>query len=551
MSAHPQHSSDEQLIRVAPPYLRNWSLLSTTQIRKLETLYAEQYTKVSPKLTLMAIAGKSTARLCAAIAPCAQKIWIACGPGNNGADGLVAAIELVKMGKTPYVSFYGKRFTQSAPTSSSESFLINDHLSAQRAALANGIVLHDEPPKEWDIAVDALLGIGINHKNQRPIEGTLLKWINLINTSHKPVLCVDIPSGLCADTGCMSDTLEPTSNELTQSCPNPNPNQARYTLTFLGLKPGLFTGNGKDFAGEIWLDTLVKPAKHVELLQITEDLIKGSVQLNPSPVITHRALNTHKGTYSDVIVLGGALGMQGAAILAATSALHMGAGRVYLCLLHSSPSHQNINPALMTREAADLKQLALETSTVVCGCGAGKEIQTYLGFVLTNSSSLVLDADALNAIASNQTLKELLIARHSKRMSTVLTPHPLEAARLLGISTKQVQANRIRSAQALADLFYCTVVLKGAGSVIAQCGTSEFDACVSVNPTGCPLLASAGTGDVLAGMIGALLARKGDPWTSACEAVYLHGQIAQEWGVKESFDAQLLAQRVTYPRTRN
>lgn len=545
-STHPLTRPGEP-IRIAPPYSGHLPLLRTTQIRKLETFFNEQRSISKPKVSLIELAGQSTARLCAAVAPSAQRVWVACGPGHNGADGLVSAIELIKMGKRPYVSLCGKRFDKNAATSSSESQAIIDHLSAQRAAQACGIVLHDEPPKEWDIAVDALLGIGINQKNERPIQGTLLNWLNLINASHKPVLCVDVPSGLCADTGCMSNALEPSGNALSR----PNPNQARYTLTFLGLKPGLFTGDGKDFAGEIWLDTLVNNAQQIDLLQSAEYDIKDRVHLNPSPVLTSRTHNTHKGSYSDVIVLGGALGMQGAAILAATSSLHMGAGRVYLCLLENLASPSNVNPALMTRAASELHTLELESSTVVCGCGGGKVIENYLEFVIGNSSSLVLDADALNAIAASQTLKELLIARHPKGRPTVLTPHPLEAARLLGITTQEVQANRIQSAQALANLFYCTVILKGAGSVIAQYCSKELHARVSINPTGCPLLACAGTGDVLAGMVGALLANKGDPWASACEAVYIHGQTAQDWGVEESFDAQLLSQRITYPRKRN
>lgn len=581
-------------VRIGEPFNQRWPLLQTTQIRSLESAYAEARLKnnKSPGYppTLMESAGLSLAKLCLALSPNAEHIWIACGPGNNGGDGIVAAIELQKLGKKPYVSFCGKRiegasdisapYSIASSTSLSPAFSspIGDHVAAQLAALSHGIELHKVAPPQWDFAIDALLGIGIDQKSPRAIEGVMAQWLNLINTADSPVLCVDAPSGLCTDTGRMC-AINAQDKETIEHPPL-NLNQKRYTLTFLGLKPGLFTGTGKDFAGDIWLEPLVDSNSPVDN---NADPIKGfgglglTAHLNTQHPVTSRAQNSHKGTYSDVIILGGAKGMQGAAVLAGTSALHMGAGRVYLCLIHESEVSCRISPALMTRFAQDISKLAVESATVVCGCGGGTEIAQYLSLALEHSRNLVLDADGLNAVATDQELKALVCGRHARGLSTVLTPHPLEAARLLGKTVTKIQANRIQSAEELACLFKCTVVLKGAGSVIAQYTPLGFqpnnsehihlnydnfeshdgrtpdtrDTQVCINPTGCALLATAGTGDVLAGMIGALLAQNEDPWLSACEGVFIHGLTAQNWNLQDSFDAELLAARVTYPRLRN
>ncbi len=567
-----------EITRIAEPYSLR-PLLSTTQIRSLESSYAKErlaqinglstqtdlslfntpkHQKLQP--TLMESAGKSLAKLCLALAPNSKNIWIACGPGNNGGDGLVAAVELQKLGKKTYVSVLGKDIDHLTDLNSDKFGSTNDRTSALQLAIRMGIELHREPPKQWDFAIDALLGIGLDQENPRPITGTMANWLSLMNTSESPVLCVDTPSGLYSDTGQMSAFTSGSKQQLIH--PNLNMNQKRFTLTFLGLKPGLFTGMGKDFAGEIWFDSLAHNHSPTDLAHDPEKL-DYSVHLNAEPPLIPRLHNSHKGTFSDVIVIGGAKGMQGAAVLASTGALHMGAGRVFLCLLDEGPSPYQLSPALMTRFPKDLPKLGLPSATTVCGCGGGKEIAKYLEHILCTSLNLVLDADALNAVAQNQTFKDLLISRDASSMHTVLTPHPLEAARLLGITVSEIQADRIQCAHRLAEHYRCTVVLKGSGSVIAQyrgkkqikesAVKEEFDQRVippriRVNPTGCALLATAGTGDVLAGMIGSLLAQQGDTWTSACEAVYLHGRTAQDWEAKDSFDAELLANRVSYPR---
>ncbi|WP_347880327.1 NAD(P)H-hydrate dehydratase [Ottowia testudinis] len=228
--------------------------------------------------------------------------------------------------------------------------------------------------------------------------------------------------------------------------------------------------------------------------------------------------------------------MAGAALLAAGAALHGGAGRVYVSLLgDGAPMLDAAQPELMFRRAGALDLPAL---TVVCGCGGGEAVRDVLPAVLAQAPRLVLDADALNAIAADAALQAALQARAGQ--ATVLTPHPLEAARLLGTGTRTVQGDRLRAAMELAERFRCGVVLKGSGSVIAAPGQVP-----RINPTGNARLATAGTGDVLAGLAGALLAGGGDAFGAACAAAYRHGALANAWPADSALTAGALARRLT------
>jgi hydroxyethylthiazole kinase-like uncharacterized protein yjeF len=251
---------------------------------------------------------------------------------------------------------------------------------------------------------------------------------------------------------------------------------------------------------------------------------------------------SHKGSHGDVAVVGGegmaahGMGMTGAAILAATAALHAGAGRVMLSLL-SGQTSDHAPPDLMQRE---FKQLALEKLHVVCGCGGGSAVQEVLPEVLRRSAQLVLDADGLNAVAQDPHLQNALRQRanlQTTSLPTVITPHPLEAARLLGCNTAQVQNDRLKAAQELAERFQCSVVLKGSGSVIAANGQTP-----RINITGNGLLAIGGTGDVLAGLVGARMAQGLSAFDAACAAVAQHGQVADDWPTGEALTASRLAQ---------
>jgi hydroxyethylthiazole kinase-like uncharacterized protein yjeF len=226
------------------------------------------------------------------------------------------------------------------------------------------------------------------------------------------------------------------------------------------------------------------------------------------------------------------MGMTGAAVLAATAALHAGAGRVILTLLSGQAAEQ-VPPDLMQRT---WKCLELEQLHVVCGCGGGQAVRPLLPEVLQRSAQLVLDADGLNAVAQDKGLQALLRQRGAK-LPTVLTPHPLEAARLLNTSTTQVQSNRLKAAQDLAIQFNCTVVLKGSGTVIATPHQTP-----RINTSGNGRLATGGTGDVLAGLVGARMAQGWPHFDAACSAVAQHGQVANDWPVEQALTATRLAQ---------
>ena len=456
-----------------------------------------------PAHALMDRAGLAVAQLALAIAPHAQRIWIACGPGNNGGDGMEAALHLQSWGKQPILTWLGDAKT--APQDAATSY--------QRAVKA-GVIFAEDPPPDYDLCIDALLGLG---SANRPPQGRLADWIERMNADPSPVLAVDLPTGLQADTGAK-----------TQPCV-----QAEHTLSLLTLKPGLFTAQGRDAAGTVWLADLDIP-------QNTQgDLMRAAptAWLAGAPAETARRHASHKGSYGDVAVIGGAPGMTGAALLAASAALHAGAGRVFVGLLDGGSLSVNVSqPELMFRPA---NELDFRSMTVVCGCGGGDAVRNQLSRILSASATAVIDADAINLIANDTQLQTLLIARTKRLAATVLTPHPLEAARLLGSTASQVQADRLAAAQLLAQRFASTVVLKGSGTVIAAPGKTPV-----INPTGNARLATAGTGDVLAGMIGARLANGMTAFEGACHAVYQHGWVADCWPLASTLVAGTLISRV-------
>lgn len=453
-----------------------------------------------PPHTLMARAGLAVAQLAMAIAPHARTVWLACGPGNNGGDGLEAAMHLQQWGKSPVVSWLGS--PEKAPEDAGRSY--------QRAQGA-GVTFTHTPPDQHDLCIDALLGLGAQ---ARTLDGRLASWIRQINASSCPVLAVDLPTGLQADTGFA-----------TANCV-----LAWHTLSLLTLKPGLFTGKGRDAAGTVWLDRL-----GVDQLAVAEpELLAASAWLAGAPETRVRMHASHKGSYGDVIVIGGAPGMTGAALLAASGALHAGAGRTFVSMLDEGRLQIDCDqPELMFRP---FNTLDLRTATVVSGCGGGEAIRAVLPAILATSASAVLDADALNTIAADTHLQSVLIDRGQRRAATVLTPHPLEAARLLGTTTEHVQHNRLAAAQQLAQDLDCVVVLKGSGTIIAAPGQAPL-----INATGNAKLASAGTGDVLAGMVGARMAAGLSAFQAAWQAVYRHGQIADEWPNHTPMTAAALA----------
>lgn len=460
-----------------------WPLYNVAQTRAIE----HQAQATLPPHTLMQRAGLATAQLALAIAPHAQKIWIACGPGNNGGDGLEAAVHLHAWGKQPVVTWLGKN--EHCPTDAQHAW--------QRAKEA-GVPFAEQPPEHFDLVIDALLGIGA----QRTPEGLMLQWLEIMQNASQPMLHVDVPTGLDADTGVWSSPTHAQTN-----------NSQHHTLSLLTLKPGLFTAQGRDAAGQVWfngLDLHERPAfSTTAWLQQSQ------------PIAIERPHSSHKGSFGDVCILGGAQGMSGAAVLAGNAALHGGAGRVFVGLIDTQTHAVSAYPTLMLRDASHLD---LANATLVCGCGGGNDIHTFMPQALSTSQHLVVDADALNAIARDTSLQRLLIQRNARGRPTVLTPHPLEAARFLQCTTQDVQNNRLLAAQKLASTFRCVVVLKGSGSIIASPDRTPV-----INGSGNALLATAGTGDVLAGLIGAYITRHHHVFDATCQAVWAHGRVADTW----------------------
>jgi len=480
-------------------------LFGVAATREIETRAAAD---LAPH-TLMRRAGHAVARLALAIAPHSRRVWVAAGPGNNGGDGLEAAIHLKAAGKEAIVTLLGDA-----------ARMPDDAKDTLARAQAAGVSITAGPAPELmpcDIAIDALLGIGAS----RAPDAAVAQTISALNALPCAVLAVDLPSGLNAGTG------QPYG----ESCV-----RAQHTLALLALKPGLFTAAGRDQAGRVWLDDL-----QVDRNAATPDawLIGADSAARPP-----RAHAQHKGSFGDVAVVGGAPSMGGAALLAARAALAAGAGRVYVSPL--DPDAQMLDsqrPELMfRRELCKSDDATLARTTVVCGCGGGGALRPVLPRLLSSAGRLVLDADALNTIAADSMLQALLHARAGRLRFSVLTPHPLEAARLLETTAAQVQADRLVSAQTLADRFECVVVLKGSGTVVAAPGSKP-----AINPTGSAALASAGTGDVLAGWLGGLWAQQATPNSLAgvlqvaCSAVFMHGAAADRAGTQPVLAADLIA----------
>ena len=494
-----------------------------------QTRYIEQRAALGlPAHTLMQRAGLSVARLSLALRPHAQCIWVACGPGNNGGDGFEAAMHLHRLGKQVALTWTGP----------GKNGLPPDAQASYERAIAAGVPMAAEPPPVFDFCIDALLGIGATARSGKRHAGDSLieKWLDLMQASPAARLAVDIPTGLDADTGhshlqnSRHSGHQGIATKTIAHSPRKSCRSDLFTWCFLTLKPGLFTADGRDRAGEVWFDDLGLAELANAALQQPCAWLLGADRA--TPLQRSKALSaSHKGSFGDVAVLGGESSsnshMAGAALLAARAALHAGAGRVFVALLGvPTMTVDPVQPELMFRSLAALD---FKHQVIVCGCGGGEAVKTVLVKVLSSATALVLDADALNAVAHNDDFQTSLKARHARGYSTVLTPHPLEAARLLGLKTADVQADRLKAARDLAEHFEAVVVLKGSGTVIAAPGQTPC-----VNSSGNALLATAGTGDVLAGMVGAGLANGLNAFDAACSAVFAHGRLANDWAVNHS-----------------
>ena len=453
-------------------------LLSVAEIRA-----AERVAQASlPTGTLMTRAGVAVAACVANSLPKHPvTVCIVAGPGNNGGDGYAAASELRDAGHRVTCVQVAKPASDDARN------------ALARWQASGGTTRTELPTHRFDVIVDAIVGIGAT----RPLQGVLLAAAEWINAQRTHVVAIDVPSGLEADRGCWIGGVEGV--------------YASQTITFIADKPGLHTGDGVDAAGIVTMDRLgVEQAS-------TRTMLTNPFEF--PQVTAPRRRNTHKGSYGNALIVGGAHGMVGAALLAARAALTIGAGRVYVdCIGAPEFRVDPGQPELMFRPYASIEN----PHSVVIGCGLGQNeaARRALQWALDSDASVVVDADALNLLSQGPALSECLAARNA---TTVLTPHPLEAARLLQASADDIQFDRITRARELATRFRSFVVLKGAGSIAVH-----VNGRCAINPTGGPALATAGTGDVLAGLIGGLLAQHFDPWQATLAATWLHGRAGED-----------------------
>jgi hydroxyethylthiazole kinase-like uncharacterized protein yjeF len=419
----------------------------------------------------------------------APRVLVLAGPGNNGGDAFVVARLLKSWFFDVTVAFAGDA-----------SRLPRDAAAAHKAWIgAGGTTSSTWPEKDgWGLIVDGLFGIGLT----RSVEGVPSEWIARANASSVHILALDIPSGLNAETGV---AYAPAI-------------RAQATATFIALKPGLLTADGPDHCGEISVHKLdVDFGAQASHAGRRLDWPALSAAL-PEPLLRGQR-NVHKGSFGTLAIVGGDDGMVGAAILAGRAALHLGAGKIWVGLAASEPPAVDwVQPELMLRVAHDV--LAGKPDALVIGPGLGTSgtARDLLAHAIALARPVAIDADALNLLAHDH---ELATAVAKRSAPTVMTPHPAEAARLAGTSAAAVQGDRLQAALELASRFKASLVLKGAGSVIAHA-----DGSWAINTSGNPALASGGTGDGLAGMIGALLAQGVDAKQALELAVCLHGAAA-------------------------
>lgn len=457
------------------------SLYRAAQVRELDRRAIEQHG--IPGQVLMQHAGEAAYRLLRDRWPRVRKIAVVCGPGNNGGDGYVIARLAREAGLDTVTLYIGEPPSGDA--------------GAMRAA-CEGAGLQPLPFEAGQLAgreliIDALFGIGL----ERDVHGPWRAAIEAINQSRLPVLAVDIPSGLNADTGRVMGAAV---------C-------AQATISFIGPKAGLFTAAAPDYTGAIFFDDLQLPsAVYDGITPLAQRLTAG----NLAGLMTRRARSAHKGSFGHVLVVGGDRGMPGAVHLAGEAALRAGAGLVTLAThLNHAASVNAARPELIAFGVSAPVELApLLARCRVVAIGPGLQRNSWGGRLFTAaleaSRPMVVDADGLHWLAQEP----------ARRDNWVLTPHPGEAAQLLGTSVDAVQADRFAAARAIASKFGGVCVLKGAGTIVAAEGVELFDLCDAGNPG----MASAGMGDVLTGVIAGLMSQGLAAHDAARLGVWLHAR---------------------------
>ncbi|UXI66907.1 NAD(P)H-hydrate dehydratase [Tahibacter amnicola] len=440
------------------------ALYTTGQMRRIDAYAIEALGVSGPEL--MRRAAQGALEVVLSRWGGASRIVVCCGPGKNGGDGYWLAYLLRELGRNVSVIALGEPADPDA-AQAREAF----------REIGGIIDAFDEESNlgSPDIFVDALLGIGLT----RPVEGAAALLVERINHSGIPVLALDIPSGLSADTGARMGACV----------------SATATVSFIGWKRGLFTGAGPEVSGSRQLATLNLPAA------VFEAESAGAYIMGPECTagLGLRARDAHKGLFGHVLAIGGDHGMGGAIRLAAEAALRCGAGLVSVATREEHvPGLLAARPELMANAVSgqqELDPLLKRANVIALGPGLGIRAWGHSLWhrALESGKPVVLDADALN-----------LLALHPRTFEgpAVLTPHPGEAARLLGTTVTEIQANRYAAVRAIADRFNAVVVLKGAGSLITAAEES-----IAVCPWGNPGMASGGMGDVLTGVIAALIAQ--------------------------------------------
>lgn len=468
-------------------HLSSASLPSTLHsAQQVRTLDAQLIAAGTPGFELMQCAAHAAWRALRRRWPEAGEITVLAGRGNNAGDGYLIAALAQRAGWRVRVLAVGD-----------PAALQGDAAQACAEAGAAGVDIlpWDEGLPLAGVLVDALLGTGLAGAVREPYA----QAIGAINQAGLPVLAVDIPSGLLADTG---------------ACPGVAV-RADLTMTFIALKLGLLTGQGPALCGELQFDDLQADAQVLaQAPSVAQRLDERCL-----PRLAPRSPVAHKGQFGHLLVVGGDLGMGGAALLCADSALRAGAGMVTLATRAEHVAAALVRrPEIMCAAVASANQLlALAERADVCvlgpGLGQGAWSRSLLSSVAGLGAPQVWDADALNLLAAGQV---------PAPRQGVLTPHPAEAARLLGQDTASVQADRPAAARALAQRYGLVVVLKGAGSLIAA-----PDGRLALCDRGHPAMAGAGLGDVLAGLIGALLAQGMAAFDATCLAVWLHARAGE------------------------
>ncbi len=462
------------------------ALYSASQVRDLD---ARLIAAGTPGFELMQRAAHAAWRALRRRWPDAAAMTVLAGHGNNAGDGYLMAVLARKAGWQVKVLAVGEA-----------TGLRADAALALAEAQAAGVEI--EP---WaatatlqGVIVDALLGTGVRGEVREPYAGA----IAAINASGQPVLAVDVPSGLCADTGRVLGVAV----------------RADLCVTFIGLKLGLLTGEGPALSGDLVFDDLQAGAEILAQVPSSAQRLAGE-QL---PKLAPRSRTAHKGSFGQVLVVGGDLGTGGAVLLASEAALRSGAGMVSLA---TRPEHVVASlvrqPEVMcsgVESTYGLGALIERADVLVIGPGLGQGPWGRSLLYIAGQCEMpqVWDADALNLLATGTV--EL-------PPRCVITPHPGEAARLLGWSTAEVQADRPAAVRALAERYCCVALLKGAGTLIA-----DAEGRLALCDRGHPAMATAGLGDVLSGLIGALLAQHLPPFEAACLAAWLHAQAGERLG---------------------